>query len=54
MTDEEEVEKSFCLNRPDGWVINRKMKKIILLDFKRTIDTGAQGVLLSGHMEGLG
>ena len=28
MTDEEEVEQSFCLNRSDGWVINRKTKKI--------------------------
>jgi hypothetical protein len=36
MTDEAEVEKSFCLIRPDDWVINRKMKKIILLEFKRT------------------
>ena len=23
---------------PDGWVVNRKMKKIILLEFKRTTD----------------
>ena len=38
MTDEVETEKSFCLNRPDGWVVNRKMKKIILLEFKRTSD----------------
>ena len=38
MTDEAEVEKSFRLNRPDGWVINRKTKKIILLEFKRTSD----------------
>ena len=30
-----EVEKSFCLSRPDDWVVNRKMKKIILLEFKR-------------------
>ena len=35
---EEEVEKSFWLSRPDGWVINRKTKKIILLEFKRTSD----------------
>ena len=28
MTDEEEVEQSFCLSRSDGWVINRKTKKI--------------------------
>ncbi len=36
MTDE--VEKSFWFSRTDGWVINRKGKKIILLKFKRTID----------------
>ena len=35
-----EVEKSFWLSRPDGWVINRKTKKIILLEFKRTSDYG--------------
>ncbi len=40
MADETEVQKSFWLRRPDGWVINRKMKKIILLEFKRTIDVG--------------
>ncbi len=34
-----EVEKSFWISRPDGWVINRKTKKIILLEFKRTNDT---------------
>ena len=38
MADEAEVEKSFWLSRPDGWVINRKTKKIILLEFKRTSD----------------
>ncbi len=38
MVDEVEVEKSFCLSRPDGWVINRKMKNIILLEFKRASD----------------
>jgi hypothetical protein len=38
MTDEAEVEKSFWLSRTDGWVINRKMKKIVLLEFKRTSD----------------
>jgi hypothetical protein len=38
LIDEEEVEKSLCLSRPDDWVVNRKMKKIILLDFKRTAD----------------
>jgi hypothetical protein len=31
-----EVERSFWFNRPDGWVVNRKMKKILLLEFKRT------------------
>jgi len=40
MVDEAEVEKSFWLSRPDGWVINRKTKKIILLEFKRTSDYG--------------
>ncbi len=40
MVEETEVEKSFCLNRTDGWVINRKTKKIILLEFKRTSDCG--------------
>ena len=38
LIDEEEVEKSFYLSRPDGWVINRKRKKIILLEFKREAD----------------
>ena len=37
--DEKEVEKTFCLNRPDGWVINKKTKRIIMLEFKRTSDT---------------
>ena len=40
MTDEAETEKSFCLSRPDGRVINREMKKIVLLEFKRTSDVG--------------
>jgi hypothetical protein len=40
MVQEEEVEKSFWLNRSDDWVINRKTKKIILLEFKRTSDCG--------------
>ena len=40
MADEAEVEKSFWLSRPDGWVINRKTKKIVLLEFKRTSDCG--------------
>ena len=38
MIDVREVERSFWLSRPDGWVVNRKMKKIILLEFKRTVD----------------
>ena len=38
MIDAREVERSFWLSRPDGWVVNRKMKKIILLEFKRTAD----------------
>jgi hypothetical protein len=39
LADEAEVEKSFWLSRrPDYWVINRKMEKIILLEFKRTSD----------------
>ena len=36
--DEGEVEKSFWLSRPDGWVVNKKAKRIILLEFKRTAD----------------
>ena len=31
-----EVEKSFWFRRPDGWVVNRKMKKIILLELLTT------------------
>ena len=37
---EAEVEKSFWLSRPDGWVINRKTKRSVLLEFKRTSDCG--------------
>ena len=40
MVVETEVEKSFWLSRTDGWVINGKMKKIMLLEFKRTSDCG--------------
>ena len=40
MVVEAEVEKSFWLSRPDDWVINRKTKKIVLLEFKRTSDCG--------------
>ena len=34
-----EVEKTFWLSRPDGWVINKKTKRIIMLEFKRASDT---------------
>ena len=37
--DEKEVEKTFWLSRPDGWVINKKTKRIIMLEFKRASDT---------------
>ena len=40
MVDETEVEKSFWLSSPDDWVINRRTKKIVLLEFKRTRDCG--------------
>jgi hypothetical protein len=43
MVVETEVEKSFWLSRPDGWVINRKTKKIMLLEFKRTSDLQVSG-----------
>jgi hypothetical protein len=39
MADEKEVETSFWLSRPDGWLVNRKMKKIVLLEFRRTADS---------------
>ena len=29
VTNEEEVEKSFWLSRPDVWVVNRKMKNVL-------------------------
>ena len=38
MIDVREVERFVWISRPDGWVVNRKMKKIILLEFKRTAD----------------
>ena len=38
--DETEVKRSFCLSRTDGWVINRKTKKIILLEYERNRDIG--------------
>jgi hypothetical protein len=34
--DEKEVEWSFWMTLPDGWGINSKMKRIIVLEFKRT------------------
>jgi len=40
MTDKTEPEKSFWVSRSDGWVINREVKKIVLLEFKRTRDVG--------------
>ena len=40
MIDETEVEKSFWFSRADEWVTNRKTKKIIFLEFKRTSDYG--------------
>ena len=39
MVDEKEVKKSLWLSRPDGWVINRKLKKIVPLEFKRAADS---------------
>ncbi len=36
---EKEVEKTFWLSRPDGWVINKKTKHIIMIELKRTSDT---------------
>jgi hypothetical protein len=40
MIDEAEVEKYLWISRPDGWVTNRKTKKIILLEVKRASDCG--------------
>jgi hypothetical protein len=37
--DEKEVEKTFWLSRPDGWVINKKLKRIMMLEFKIASDT---------------
>ncbi len=37
--DEKEVETTFCLSRSDGWVINKKTKRITMLEFKRISDT---------------
>jgi hypothetical protein len=36
--DEKEVEKTFWLSRTDGWVINKKTKHIIMIEFKRASD----------------
>ncbi len=36
--DVKKVEKTFWLSRPDGWVINKKTKRIIMLEFKRASD----------------
>jgi hypothetical protein len=36
---EKEVEKTFWLSRPDGWVINKKTKRIVMLEFKLVSDT---------------
>ena len=35
---DEDTTKSFWISRPDDWMVNRKIKKIILLEFKRTSD----------------
>jgi hypothetical protein len=51
MADEAEVEKSFWLSRPDGWVINRKTKKIILLEFN-PYPTGSWGPGGRGRLGG--
>ena len=37
--DEKELEKTFWISRSNGLVINRKMKWIIILEFKRASDT---------------
>jgi hypothetical protein len=37
--DVKEVEKTFWISRSDGWVINKKTKHIIMLEFKRASDT---------------
>jgi hypothetical protein len=33
--DEKEVEKTFWLSRLDGWVINKKTKRIIMLERRK-------------------
>lgn len=32
------MQKTSWLSRPDGWVINKKTKRIIMLEFKHTLD----------------
>ncbi len=36
--DAKEVEKTFWFSRPDDWVINKKTKRIIMLEFKFASD----------------
>jgi hypothetical protein len=56
MVDEAEVEESFCLNRPDGWVINCHHKQENEEDYSSGVqkDLLLWGVLLQGHVEGGG
>jgi hypothetical protein len=42
MTDETEMEKSFWISRSDRWVVNRKMKKTILLETLRIFGIGKE------------
>ena len=37
--DKKEVEKTFWISRPDGWVVNKETKRIIMIEFKRSSDT---------------
>ena len=37
--DKNEVERTLRISRPDGWVINKKTKRIIMLEFKHVSDT---------------
>jgi hypothetical protein len=48
MVDEVEVEKSFWLSRPDGWVINRKTKKILLLNSRGPGTVGSPTMRICG------
>ena len=36
--DEKEVEKTFWFSRPDGWVVKKETKRIVMLEFKRASD----------------